>query len=139
MGKARLKLGAFTHLLVAKKSRFVSHAMRTQGDVVLVYYKNKPALYARIEAIEPDTKKGWYQVTLLLLTIPAQTVTWLLREEYIDGTSFTMGGQAMRLEHVRLEKPKEGSDARNQSLARKRKRKGAKVVSFARKDPDHLR
>ena len=113
--------------------------MRTQGDVVLVYYKNKPALYARIEAIEPDTKKGWYQVTLLLLTIPAQTVTWLLREEYIDGTSFTMGGQAMRLEHVRLEKPKEGSDARNQSLARKRKRKGAKIVSFARKDPDHLR
>ena len=69
-----------------------------EGDVVLIYYQEKPGVYARIEAIEPDIKKDWYQITLLLLTIPAQTVTWILREEYINGVTFTMGGQPMRLE-----------------------------------------
>jgi len=60
--------------------------------------------YARIEAIEPDMKKDWYQVTLLFLTIPAQTVTWILREAYIQGELFTMGGQPVRLEKVEKEK-----------------------------------
>jgi hypothetical protein len=71
-----------------------------EGDLVLVHHQEKPTLYARIEAIEPDVKKDWYRVTLFLLTIPAQSVTWILREEYINGTPFTMGGQSMRLEGV---------------------------------------
>jgi hypothetical protein len=54
---------------------------RREGDLVLIYHQEKPAVYARIEAIEADVKRDWYQVTLLLLTIPAQTVTWILREE----------------------------------------------------------
>jgi hypothetical protein len=58
----------------------------------------------RIEAIEPDIKKDWYQVTLLFLTIPAQTVTWILREAYIHGELFTMGGQPVRLERVEKQK-----------------------------------
>ena len=80
-----------------------------EGDVVLVHHKDKPALYARIEAIEPDVKKDWFQVTLLLLILPAQVVTWILREEYINGTPFTMGGKAMRLEKVkRIEQTRPG-------------------------------
>ncbi len=75
--------------------------MNLEGDLVLIYYQETPTVYARIESIEPDMKKDWYQVGLLLLTIPAQTVTWILREEYINGTSFTMGGQSMRLEEVK--------------------------------------
>lgn len=75
--------------------------MNLAGDLVLIYYQENPTVYARIESIEPDMKKDWYQVGLLLLTIPAQTVTWILREEYINGTSFTMGGQSMRLEEVK--------------------------------------
>jgi hypothetical protein len=71
-----------------------------EGDVVLVHYQDRPAFYARIEAIGPDTVNEWYHVSLLLLTIPAQTVTWILREEYINGVTFTMGGQALRLERV---------------------------------------
>ncbi|MBW2103647.1 MAG: hypothetical protein JRH05_13505 [Deltaproteobacteria bacterium] len=59
--------------------------MRELGEVVLVYYEDKPAVYGRIEAIEPDVKKDWYHLTLLLLTIPTQVVTWILREAYIDG------------------------------------------------------
>jgi len=74
--------------------------MRNIGDVILIYYEDKPALFGRIEHIESDIKKDWYQLTLLLLTIPTQTVTWILREEYIDGATFTMGGKGMRLEEV---------------------------------------
>jgi hypothetical protein len=75
-----------------------------EGDVVLIHYQDKPMAYARIEAIEPDIKKDWYHVTLLLLTIPAQTVTWILREAYIRGELFTMGGQPVRLERVKKQK-----------------------------------
>lgn len=74
--------------------------MTKEGDIVLVYYEDKPAIYARIEAIEFDVKKDWFQITLLLLTIPLQTVTWILREEYINGTIFTMGGHSMRIEKI---------------------------------------
>jgi hypothetical protein len=75
-----------------------------EGDVVLIHYQDKPMAYARIEAIQPDIKKDWYQVTLLFLTIPAQTVTWVLREAYIQGELFTMGGQPVRLEKVEKQK-----------------------------------
>jgi len=74
--------------------------MRKEGELVLIHYEDKPALYARIEAIELDVKKDWYQLTLLLLSIPSQVVTWILREEYVDGQTFTMGGHAVRLADV---------------------------------------
>ena len=76
--------------------------MRKIGDLVLIYYMGKPSVYARIEKIEPDVKEGWYQVELLLLTIPAQIVRWILREEYIDGTIFTMGGIPIRLGDIEI-------------------------------------
>jgi len=99
-----------------------------EGDVVLVHYQEKPTLYARIEAIEPDVKKDWYQVTLLLLTIPAQKVTWILREAYINGEPFTMGGQPMKLMKMeRLcmgEKSKEKAPVSNEE----RKDKPAKII-----------
>ena len=71
------------------------------NDVILVYFDDQPSLFARIEAIEPDIKKNWYHVTLLLLTIPTQTVKWILRDEYINGSPFTMGGRPVRLEGVK--------------------------------------
>jgi hypothetical protein len=75
--------------------------MRHEGDIVLIYYQDQPALFARIESIDPDVKGDWFQVTLLLLTIPTQQVTWILRREYIDGDPFTMGGKPMKLEEVK--------------------------------------
>ena len=74
--------------------------MAREGDVVLIYYENNPAVFARVEAIRPDIKKNWYHITLLLLTIPTQTVTWILKDAYIEGEEFTMGGRPMRLEEV---------------------------------------
>jgi hypothetical protein len=74
--------------------------MTVEGDVVLIYRQERPTVFARVEHIEPDVKKDWYHITLLLLTLPTQPVTWILRDAYIEGESFTMNGVPMRLELV---------------------------------------
>ncbi|MBN2060454.1 MAG: hypothetical protein JW882_08555 [Deltaproteobacteria bacterium] len=75
--------------------------MNGEGDIVLIHYHDQPTMYARIERIEPDVKKDWYRVTILILSIPPQEVTWILREEYINGSPFTMGGNPMVLKEVK--------------------------------------
>jgi len=75
--------------------------MSREGDIVLIHFKEQPTIYARIEAIEPDVKKGWYRVTLLLLSIPQQTIAWILREEYINGSPFTMDGIPVMMQEVK--------------------------------------
>jgi hypothetical protein len=75
--------------------------MSREGDIVLIYIKEQPTIYARIEAIEPDIKKGWYRVTLLLLSIPQQVITWILRDEYINGATFTMDGNPMMMKEMK--------------------------------------
>ena len=74
--------------------------MATIGDVVEVYYRDKPAFFARIDSITPDIKKKWFMVELLILTTPLRKVTWTLREEYINGVPFTMEGNEIRIEAV---------------------------------------
>jgi len=101
-----------------------------EGDVVLIHYQDQPMAYARIEGINPDIKKDWYQVTLLLLTIPAQSVTWILRDEYINGTSFTMGGQSMRLEKVKKVFPGGAPQDNGQPQGHKSPDKASKVIAF---------
>jgi len=64
--------------------------MRAIGDLVAIYIDNKPSVYARIESIEPDIKRHWYQVRLLFLGFPLQEMTWILKDEYLEGSSFTM-------------------------------------------------
>jgi hypothetical protein len=100
--------------------------MRKEGELVLIHYEDKPALYARIEAIAFDVKKDWYQLTLLLLSIPSQVVTWILREEYIDGGTFTMGGHAMRLADV--EGIPEEFEEEIHSSGKETKHKPAKII-----------
>ena len=102
-----------------------------EGDLVLIYHEDKPAIYGRIEAIEPDIKRDWYQVTLLLLSIPPQAVTWILRREYIDGRGFSMGGRPMRLERVdavsRVQK------AETETPRATEKTKAVRVIPFKKK------
>jgi hypothetical protein len=74
--------------------------MSTINDLVLVYLDHKPAFYARIDDINPDGKKGWYQVELLVLTLPPQTLVWILEEDHLQGEEFTMGGRPVRLAPV---------------------------------------
>ena len=101
-----------------------------EGDVVLVYYQDEPAVYARIEAIEPDMKRDWYQLTLTLLTFPSQAVTWILREEYINGSPFTMGGQSMRVEAVKRPPLQKAAENDGHSTDRKKAAKPAKVITL---------
>lgn len=74
--------------------------MTREGDVVLVYMDNDPAFFARVEAINADVKPGWYQVKMLVLQVPLLVITWILREVYINGDEFTMGGRPVRVVKV---------------------------------------
>ena len=74
--------------------------MPVENDLILIYFEDQPLSFARIEEILPDSKPDWYHVKLLLLQIPPQLVTWILRDVYIDGDEFTMNGKRMRLEKV---------------------------------------
>ncbi len=71
--------------------------MATINDLVLVHLDNKPAFYARINDINPDVKRGWYQVELLVLSQPSQTLVWILEESHLQGQEFTMGGRPVKL------------------------------------------
>ena len=72
--------------------------MATINDLVLVHLDHNPAFYARLNDISPDVKRGWYQVELLVLSLPPQTMVWILEEAQINGEEFTMGGRPVRLE-----------------------------------------
>jgi hypothetical protein len=72
----------------------------TIGDLVLVHMSEQPAFFARIEDIYPDIKKDWWQVKLLVLQLPLKTIVWILREPYIQGEIFTMGGTPLKIEKV---------------------------------------
>ena len=76
--------------------------MAKENDIVLIYLEDKPLSFARIEDILADSKPDWYHVKLLILQIPVQVVTWILKDIYINGSEFTMNGKKMRLEEVVL-------------------------------------
>jgi len=66
------------------------------GDIVLVVMENPEAVfYARVASIERDLSKRdeWWHVTMDILSLPPQKVTWTLREPQFTGQEiFTMGG-----------------------------------------------
>jgi hypothetical protein len=79
--------------------------MAKERDLVLIYTEDSPVSFARVEGIEPDAKKDWYHIKLLMLQMPLQVITWILKNDYINGEEFFMGGKKMRIELV--ETPKE--------------------------------
>jgi hypothetical protein len=105
--------------------------MATEGDVVLIYRQEQPTVYARVEHIEPDIKRDWYHITLLLLSVPAQPVTWILRSSYIEGETFTMGGVPMRLELVKKTPTREKAPP-EKSGAKKESNKPGTILPFKR-------
>lgn len=84
--------------------------MAQENDIVLIHYEDQPVTFARIEEILPDSKPDWYHVKLLMLQIPLQTVTWILRDRYIDGDEFTMNGHSMKLERITAPEPDEENE-----------------------------
>ena len=89
--------------------------MAAENDIVLIYYEENPLVFARIESILPDARPDWYHVKVLLLQVPPQVVTWILRDIYINGETFTMDGKQMRLELV--EPPESETDISRQDPA----------------------
>ena len=114
--------------------------MATIKDLVLVHVDNKPGFFARIEAITPDVKPGWWQVKLLVLTMPLQVYSWILDDSQIAGSPFTMGGTPIRLEKV--ESPVKDEEVANEPGAAKKRegeehaRGGGKVVSLLDRKKD---
>jgi len=107
--------------------------MATVNDLVLIYFEDKPLSFARIEDILPDSKPDWYHVKLLLLQIPPQLVTWILRDVYIEGAEFTMNGKRMRMEQVVVpEEPQPPEDMKKkEDKSKPDKESGnAKVISL---------
>ncbi|MBM4285121.1 MAG: hypothetical protein FJ128_07715 [Deltaproteobacteria bacterium] len=95
------------------------------NDLVLVYLDREPGFFARLNDIQPDVKRGWFRVELLVLTIPPQTVTWILEEAHINGEEFTMEGRPVRLSPV-PPKPAPAPDAPQPAG-------GGKVIPLKRK------
>jgi hypothetical protein len=104
--------------------------MAIEGDVVLIYRQERPTVFARVEHIEPDIKRDWYHITLLLLTVPTQVVTWILRGSYIEGESFTMGGVPMRLELVKKTTIREEPPSPRESGVKKESNRPGTVIPF---------
>jgi len=107
--------------------------MAREGDVVLIYHEDNPSVFARVEDIRPDMKKDWYHITLLLLTIPTQMVTWILKDAYIEGEAFTMGGKPMRLEVVKKVVLEEVKKQPVEDDGRKTPRKPGTIVPFKKR------
>ena len=104
--------------------------MAQEGDLVLIYLEDQTLSFARIEEILADAKPNWYHVRLLLLQIPLQMVTWILRDVYINGEEFTMNGKRMRLEKVEApETPAELDLPENKDHLKKKPGK-SKVISL---------
>jgi hypothetical protein len=121
--------------------------MNKEGDVVLVHMDGNPAFFARIEAITADVKRDWYQVKMLVLQVPLLVITWILREAYINGEEFTMGGRPVKLAKVVAPEEEETSaappheeaiTARETSEISSTPPEKGKVLSFAdRRKKDH--
>jgi hypothetical protein len=110
------------------------------NDIVLIYLEDTPVSFARIESILPDAKKDWYHVRLLMLQVPLQVVTWVLKNDYINGYEFFMKGKKMKLELVESpvhDLPSVGSDlnrerenSENTSSTKKKNTQG-RIISLA--------
>ncbi len=78
-------------------------------DVVLIAAENPQMLaFAVITDIVRDTsrKDSWWHVSMRMLSVPLQSVTWTLRTEQMCGREiFTMGGDKRFMAPVRILPP----------------------------------
>jgi hypothetical protein len=107
--------------------------MAVENDIVLIHFEGQPMTFARIEAILPDAKRDWYHVKLLLLQVPPQVATWILRDIYIDGAEFTMNGKRMRLEKIAAPPEPDGHPADPGPEAPSPSGQGGRVISLDRR------
>jgi hypothetical protein len=105
--------------------------MTGEKDIVLIHFEDKPLVFARIEEIKEDYKPGWNHVKMLLLQIPLQIVTWILRDAYIDGDPFTMDGKKLQLEKIICPEDPEQDVPEAIPPVESKSSPGTKVISFS--------
>jgi len=97
--------------LVADLQKIIPFKETTEvGDHVLLVAKEpQMLLYALVIDIERDSsrKDEWWHVTMQVLSVPLQSVTWTLRLEQFTGQEiFTMGGEQRFVQAVHLDSPR---------------------------------
>ena len=103
--------------------------MRQIGEVVIVNIDGNPTFYAKVESITPDNKPKWFEFEFVILSFPLQKATWILREEYIDGKEFTMGGVPVKI----ISLPHVNSVTENPSSAITNHQGRCKILSLSEK------
>jgi hypothetical protein len=94
------------------------------GDIVLIVADNPQMLaYALVAAIKRDESKKdeWWQVTMHVLAVPPQKITWILRTPQLTGEEiFTMNGEqrfVKALDFFNTERPEDG---KGETVSRKK-------------------
>ncbi len=103
--------------------------MALENDIVIIHMEDTPPFFARIESILPDVKKDWFHVKLLILQIPMNTITWILRDVYINGQTFKMNGKDVTFELVQF--PLDPDDKMEEEEESPQPEKEGKVISFS--------
>ncbi len=106
-----------------------------ETDLVQIFIEDKFAFYGRVEAISTDVKPGWWRVKFLFLTAPYQVTTWILDNEQIRGSDFTMGGTPLRIEKLVVAHDEEPGGQDTGDRVSEKKPGKARVVSLASKPP----
>jgi hypothetical protein len=102
--------------LVSDLKKIVAFKDRVEiGDIVLLAAKKTQMLvYALIsDIVRDDTKRDeWWHVSMHILTLPPQKVTWILRTEQMTGREiFTMDGEERFMKAVVFDtKKRSGND-----------------------------
>lgn len=84
--------------IIAELKKMVRFKDTTEvGDLVLVVAEEPAAMiYGLVTSFERDTTRRdeWWHVSLQILSVPPQKVTWTLRSPQFTGQEiFTMGGE----------------------------------------------
>jgi hypothetical protein len=100
------------------------------GDLVLIVAKDPQisVFYALVTDIERDTsrKNEWWHVSLTLLSLPPQEMTWTLRTPQLTGMEvFTMGGEERFIKAVDFGAPLESTASERPAPASQEEKKGS--------------
>jgi hypothetical protein len=100
------------------------------GDLVLIVAKEPQisVFYALVTDIERDTsrKNEWWHVSLTLLSIPPQEITWTLRTPQLTGMEvFTMGGEERFVKAVDFGAPLQATAPERPAPAPREEKKGS--------------
>ncbi len=112
-----------------------AHWMVVEGEVILIHLDGSPTYFARVDRIEPDVKDGWWKLEFLLLTLPAERITWVIEESHMAGAQFMIGETLIWIEQIR---PLSSGDNHDEGNG-KPVPTGAKVIPFTgrRRDAIH--